>query len=147
METPCIPFRGHINQKGYGVDRLNGRVITAHRAAYIRKNGEIDRALQVDHLCHCRSCVNHEHLEAVTARENVLRSTGVSAINANKTHCHRGHPFSGPNLRIVKGHERSCRVCENMLQRARRALEKVLLARGVIEMARCPCATVTDSAL
>ena len=32
---------------------------------------------QVDHLCRLRACVNPDHLELVTARENIRRGNGT----------------------------------------------------------------------
>jgi hypothetical protein len=36
--------------------------------------GPIPDGLQLDHLCRVRCCVNPNHLEPVTAKENTLRS-------------------------------------------------------------------------
>lgn len=38
--------------------------------------------------------MNYEHLEPVTPRVNTLRGAGVTAVNARKTSCKRGHPFA-----------------------------------------------------
>jgi hypothetical protein len=35
-----------------------------------------------------------------------------------KSHCGRGHPFSGDNLYVTPGGKRSCRACNNANQRA-----------------------------
>ncbi len=35
---------------------------------------------------------------SVSIKENVLRGVGFSAVNARKTHCPQGHPYSGSNL-------------------------------------------------
>ncbi len=64
--------------------------------------GQIPSGLTLDHLCRVRNCVNPAHLEPVTHRENTLRGDGVTAINARKTSCHRGHPFAGENLYVLR---------------------------------------------
>lgn len=45
----------------------------AHRVAYIAICGPIPQGLELDHLCENKLCVNPDHLEAVTHRENVIR--------------------------------------------------------------------------
>lgn len=81
--------------------------------------GPIPEGLVIDHLCRNRGCVNPDHLEAVTQRENILRGEGLAAANARKTHCPKGHPYSGENLYVVPSSgRRQCRICAD----ARRAL-------------------------
>lgn len=46
---------------------------TAHRFAYQCVHGPVARSLDIDHLCGNKLCVNPEHLEAVTHRENIQR--------------------------------------------------------------------------
>lgn len=51
-----------------------------HRRAYQLWVGPIPPGLEIDHTCHVRSCINPEHLRAVTHTEN-MRNTrrGVRA--------------------------------------------------------------------
>lgn len=49
--------------------------VFAHRFAYELLIGPIAAGLQIDHLCKVRSCVNPEHLEAVTGHVNRERSS------------------------------------------------------------------------
>ena len=89
----------------------------AHRWAYLYWVGCIPKGLVIDHLCRVRMCVNPDHLRAVTHRENLLCGVGAPAQNAAKTHCKRGHPFSGENLRLKPHHgrlTRTCRICSRM---------------------------------
>ena len=80
----------------------------------------------LDHTCRVRHCVNPHHLQDVTIRENVLRSEGVAAINAKKTHCPKGHEYSGGNLRVyiirsTGGYGRNCGMCQRLKDNERAA--------------------------
>lgn len=111
-------------QYRYGVFYFDGRQGYAHRFAWLRFKGAIPDGHQVDHLCRNTLCVNPEHLEAVSPRTNTLRSTALSAQNARKTHCSRGHELSGVNLKteIIRGKPaRRCIECRNAGARRRRA--------------------------
>lgn len=77
----CWIWTGHHNSSsGYGRFRWNGLLVYAHRFTYHRL---VDPSLvlcpglgsddQLDHLCRNRLCVNPEHLERVTRRENIMR--------------------------------------------------------------------------
>lgn len=112
-ETGCWEWRGKLNHQGYGricVSRAAGDQ-QVHRVAYETFVGPIPEGLQLDHKCRNRKCCNPEHLEPVTARENVRRSTSPISRNLAATHCVRGHPLSGDNLYMHKGHRR-CKECQ-----------------------------------
>jgi hypothetical protein len=92
----------------------NGRRVAtkaAHRLFYEQLVGPIPDGLQLDHLCRVRHCVNPDHLEPVTQTANVLRGIGPTAVNAGKTHCVHGHPFTPDNTYINKQGNRHCRAC------------------------------------
>ena len=119
-ESGCWTWVGFIDKDGYG--RWNCNVTgspIAHRAVYILKRGPIPDGLTLDHLCRNRSCVNPDHMEAVTNKENLMRGTSFSAQNATKTHCKRGHALSGENLYVYQG-RRYCRACGREWGRAAR---------------------------
>ena len=107
----CKVWQGHRDRHGYGRITVNGRPRLAHRVAYEVHLGPIPDGLTLDHTCRCRTCVNVQHLEPVTARENTLRGTSPSAINARKTVCKSGHPFSEANTYRFGARHRHCRKC------------------------------------
>ena len=100
---------------GYGRFALTHRkMVRAHRFSYELHKGPIPQGLVIDHLCRNKACVNPDHLELVTNRENVLRGVGTSAVNAKKTHCKRGHHLSGDNLYVnPRDGSRHCRSCKH----------------------------------
>ena len=100
----CWEWTGSKLPRGYGTFSVNGRKGPAHRFSFRLHKGEIPPGLEIDHLCFNTSCVNPSHLEAVTPRENSVRS------KARITHCPQGHPYSGDNLAVIAG-ARRCKAC------------------------------------
>ena len=102
-------------RNGYGVIRGrvpdNEKLYLVHRLTYELIRGPIPEGLQIDHLCRVRACVNPNHMELVTQSENIRRGMAPSAINARKTHCYKGHPFSEENTYVSPKGERYCRTC------------------------------------
>lgn len=110
-EAGCWVWQGGRSDTGYGTIRADGQTLLVHRVAYELVKGPIPEGLTIDHLCRVRTCINPDHLEAVTGRINILRGVGSAAQNARKTHCLRGHPFTAENTYIRPSGGRGCRIC------------------------------------
>lgn len=113
----CWNWIGSIDEHGYGLLRVKNGHLSAHRVSYFIHKGPILKPLTIDHLCRNHCCVNPDHLEAVTLVENIKRGLGAGVINARKTHCPKGHPYSKENTYIWRYSlqkeltRRVCKVC------------------------------------
>ena len=75
-KTPCWFWLKATDRTGYGVKMVGGRsgkLVRAHRYYYELSKGPIPEGLTIDHLCRIRCCVNPEHMEPVTLKENSKR--------------------------------------------------------------------------
>lgn len=108
-QTKCWEWQDRI-KNGYAII-----TIPVHRLAIelftdrIIKDGKV-----IDHLCRNTKCINPKHLEPVSNKENILRGIAPPAINAKKTHCIYGHPFSGDNLKLKSNGNRICKECQKI---------------------------------
>lgn len=115
----CHEWTAYRGNGGYGRFYLDGRGALAHRWAYEHYRGPIPEGLQIDHLCRNRRCVNPDHLEPVTASENVLRGSvreAAQARSARITHCPKGHEYTEENTYMTGG-GRSCWTCKRANRR------------------------------
>jgi hypothetical protein len=121
IDNGCWEWTASRFTGGYGMITENGKCRGAHRVMYELLVGPIPEGLGLDHLCRNRGCVNPGHLEPVSIGENVLRGEGITAQNAAKTHCMRGHEFTVENTYAASGKWRACRECHNAKMRRRNA--------------------------
>ena len=82
LESVCWLWTGTTN-RGYGYFKIGIpkmpktlKTLTTHRLAYMLWKGPIPEGVDLDHLCRLHGCVNPDHLDPVTHRENVVRGTG-----------------------------------------------------------------------
>lgn len=86
-ETPCWIWQLAVAPNGYGhIHGKNAKL--AHRAYYEMHKGPIPSGLVVHHKCGVKSCVNPDHLEAVTQSENIraARSELTNAVLGEMIH-------------------------------------------------------------
>lgn len=91
----CWKWTGHIDAKGYARFKADGSDRFAHRYSYELHHGPIAEGMDIDHKCRNRSCVNPDHLHAVSHWENMQN---LASRNPRSTSGYRGvsiHKKSG----------------------------------------------------
>jgi len=121
-ESGCWLWTAQVGHHGYARYSQDSKSRKAHRIAYEALVAPIPAGLVIDHLCRVRHCVNPAHLEAVTNAENIRRGESKPPSSrgsgpALKSHCSKGHAFSGDNLRINSRGARVCRTCHRNYSR------------------------------
>ncbi len=115
----CWEWISGLNHYGYGQFTFNNYPIGAHRFSFYLKHNYFPD-IDIDHLCRNRKCVNPEHLEAVSHKENMRRGlTNVGGVNFRKTQCKNGHKFTEDNLYRRKENLswRICKKCTRLRQK------------------------------
>lgn len=121
-DRDCWPWLGATSGGGYGSFYLRGKMLQAHRVAVKLSGYATPTRMVVDHECRNRLCVNPAHLRTVDRHTNVHEnSEALAHLNSLKTHCPKGHAYSGGNLVIRKNGFRRCRECERQYHKRRRA--------------------------
>lgn len=114
--TGCVIWTGRKTTNGYGKFYYKRVHYTAHRVAYVQDKGDIPAGMVLDHLCRNRSCVNPDHLEAVSQSVNVRRGLNVD-LNPYKNVCPNGHAIEGSNKMPANHTSKRCRICYNAYMR------------------------------
>jgi hypothetical protein len=109
---------------GYGAFQIAKRRYAAHILIYKTLVGEIPKGLELDHLCRNKSCVNPDHLEAVTHAVNCQRAARKHAL------CRNGlHPLEGDNVLPFRTERITCRACWSIGQRRRYLADRDRIVR------------------
>ena len=107
-EMSCIEWEGCKLPAGYGKVTRNGRSLLAHRVAYIEAHGEIPEGMLIHHRCENPSCVNPNHLEAMSKREH-------QRLHLTRDACSR----CGGTEFYRSGEKKQCRECAKRRARER----------------------------
>jgi len=119
----CWLWTGKAGVRGYGQIRVgSGKVRQAHIVVFETLVGKVPTGLELDHKCRVHSCVNPQHLEAVTHKENMRRGLQtIQTLQSSKTECPKGHAYEGDNFRRDRRGKRICRICDRDRRRQERS--------------------------
>ena len=134
--TPCTLWEGAVQSNGYGsVTNGRGGSMLAHRKAWEAAHGPIPAGMTIDHLCRQKLCVNVDHLEVVTLRENVQRALAhqreLRRGSDGHVRCVNDHAQTEDNVRIYvtkRGYVKN--ICIPCARAAARKAYHAAVARG-----------------
>lgn len=123
-DTGCWLWTAALNNRGYGTLGYGAPTYKAgyaHRISYELHHGPIPTDRVVDHMCDVRRCVNPDHLQLLTNRENILRSDYPPLVAHVLGQCTQGHILEDTGYYVRRvGPAAGTRLCrECMLRRAR----------------------------
>lgn len=127
----CWFWNGQLTHNGYGQfvyrEGQQTKCMMAHRAVYQVFVGPIPIGKVLDHLCRNRNCVNPEHLEPVTHRENIVRAPRWASDT-----CKRGHKYGEQADYYTATGLRRCLECHAMRQRKYNKEVRIALSHSKI---------------
>lgn len=111
--TGCWRWLKAKTTAGYGHFHFRGNYYQAHRLVYGLLRGPV-LTVAMDHLCRNRWCVNPDHLEPVSHRENIRRGDGtkLTVAQVRQIHSLRAQGLSQRAIgrRMKVDHSTVCRV-------------------------------------
>lgn len=70
-ESGCWEYSGGKDPYGYGRFSLGSRRLGAHKVSYVLHKGDVPKGLVVMHSCDNPACINPEHLQLGSVKDNV----------------------------------------------------------------------------
>jgi len=91
FENGCLVWHGAIGD-GYGLIWYKGKLVRAHRLAWLLSFGDIPAGVQVLHKCDNRACIRLDHLFSGTQKDNIQDAISKRRYNASEYGKMANHP-------------------------------------------------------
>lgn len=138
--SECWPWKGSLNQSGYGTWSHSGKGRNAHAWAFRLFVGDVLPGFEVDHLCHSRNCVNPSHLRAVTHKENMQNRDPNRAHDPTVKHVSvKGQLLDDLRILAARRGQPIAALCRALLSRAVKSYAPITEE----EPHRCKCFGLT----
>lgn len=112
VKGPGCWVNPNTSYPGYPKMSIRGRQWVASRVAWSIVNGPIPNGMIVCHHCDNPKCIRPEHLFLGTEKDNAQDKIRKKRdAESRKTHCPKGHPYSGENLYTDPNGHRECKSC------------------------------------
>lgn len=126
----CWLWTASVNSKGYGsFGHSYKKTQSAHKISWaLAKNDGVlsDPGMHIMHTCDVKRCVNPNHLELGTPKQNAIDAHTRGLVNLHRpsleSHCKRGHERTEENTRIDADGYAACIPCRK--ENDRKAYEK-----------------------
>jgi hypothetical protein len=79
----CIHFGGFLRPSGHGLLSIGSVRFSAHRAAWVAKNGPMDPAMYACHSCDNPWCINPDHIFPGTPSDNMQDCSQKKRLHAH----------------------------------------------------------------
>ena len=102
FEDGCLVWHGALSD-GYGMIWYEGKLIRAHRLAWLLSCGVIPKGMQVLHKCDNRKCINLKHLFLGTQADNLNDAVAKGRLNRSEAGKKTNHPsrYKGWSWKVI----------------------------------------------
>lgn len=118
MQPDCWIWTLAKDKDGYGVAHKGRGNFRAHRISYETFIGPIPEGFSVCHHCDNPPCCNPAHLFLGTNQDN-MDDMVAKGRKPRKSHCPKGHPYSGTNVVFESDGSQKCKICKRTREKLR----------------------------